>query len=301
MNSSNKYHGHKHHTCYKKSGKSIMKKILLPTDFGDLGDYAYQLALTIANKADAIIDVLSVVNGPRGAMYQPDGQLIVDEGNDYKSWEQKLEVNKQKMGSWTRNKSHIGETTCMIGDVNDCILSFAEEQDSDLIIMGTEGLFDQSIWSKPSHAEFVINHSPLPVLTLKCDRSNIDLRKIILAGDFISFEKVELGVLKSLQSLFQSEIMLLKVMKPEARRTPEQILCDMDSFAAANDLHTYSKHIYKDKNIEAGIAKFAEENNVDLIALGTHQRNGFSKLFRHSISDDVVNHLFHPVLTFPIS
>ena len=278
-----------------------MKKILVPTDFGNLGNDAYQLALNIAEKAGATVDIISVVNGPRGATYSPDGQLLGDEGNDYKKWEEKLEASKQKMQAWLIDKHDISGSHSMIGDINDCILSYAVEHECDLIVMGTEGLFDQSIWSKPSHAEYVINHSPIPVLTLKCDRSNIDLRRIILAGDFLSHDSIDLRVLKNIQSLYDSEILFLKIMTPEAKRSSKQVQDDMDAFAMTNGIQHYSKHIYNDNNIEAGIGKFAAENDIDLIALGTHQRNGFSKLFRKSISDDIVNRLFHPVLIFPIS
>lgn len=278
-----------------------IKKIILPTDFSELSDFAYSMALYIAKKTGASIDVVSIIPGPSGALYSKDGELINDEGNDYSEWSNSLKAAEENMMSWIKDKSHINNTFCSIGNVDSSIIRYATDHDMDLIIMGTEGLYSNTLWSQPSHAEFISNHSPVPVLTLKCDRSNINLKEIILVSDFLEAKQMDLRIIKSLQFVFDSKILLLKVKKNNAIRSTHEIESDMAAFAEVNDITNYETCIYEDDNIEAGIGKFAAERDVDLITLGSHQKTGFSKLFRMSISDDVVNHLFHPVLTFPIS
>ena len=166
--------------------------------------------------------------------------------------------------------------------------------------MGSEGLFGKSIWSKGSHTEYISNHSDIPVLSLKCDRKNINLKEIVLVGDFLESEKINLSILKDIQTAYQSKLILLKIKTPSQVRTDEQIYNDMEAFAKNNELSNYVTKTYKDVTVESGIGKFTAENDIDMISLGSHHGHGFSKLFRGSISDDVVNHLFHPVLTFPI-
>ena len=278
-----------------------MKKILIPTDFSVLGDFAYGIAHLLASDIDAEIIAMSVVPGPRGAVYDSMGRLTNDEGNDYSEWNTRLSLNKEKMISWIEDKGDITETISIIGNIDQSILEISNDKEVDLIIMGTEGNIQKSFWSKPSHTEFISNHSSIPVLSLKCDRSLLDLKEILLVSDFLEIEKINLDILKHIQKSYDSKLVLLKINTKNSNRTEEQVYADMERFAAVNELENYTKNIYTDDSVESGIGKFSAEQDIDLIALGTHQVDGLSKLFQGSISDDVVSHLYHPVLTFPLN
>jgi len=281
--------------------KKNIESILVPTDFGALGQYAYSIAGYISEKTNADIHVISVVPGPAGAFYSHTGELMNDDANDYTEWLDKLQASKAKMKEWIGDKPKITETHSTIGVIDDCIVNYATNHGIDLIVMGTEGLFGSKIWNSPSHTEYISNHSPIPVLSLKCDRSEIDIKNILFAGDFLVAKMFDLHIIKSIQAIFNAQLKLLKVRLPDAIRTDQKIKSDMEEFALVNSLENYSTYIYNDQGVESGIGKFAAEEKIDLITLGTHQKSGFSKLFRGSVSDDVVNHLFHPVLTFPIT
>ena len=62
----------------------------------------------------------------------------------------------------------------------------------------------------------------------------------------------------------------------------------------------HTLNIYNDVSIEKGILNFAKELDADLIALNTHQRSGLSSMFNDSISEDLVNHAYKPVITFKL-
>ncbi len=277
-----------------------MKKILLPTDFSDLGDFAYGIASKLAKDTNAEIIALSIVSGPPGAIYSLSGELTNDEGNDYSEWKRKLDASKAKLQDWVSGKPGIVHTISAIGNVDDTILRISEVEEVDLIVMGSEGLYRKSVWSKDSHTEYVTNHSEIPVLSLKCDRENIDLNQIVLVGDFLTAEKINVNILKVIQEAYQSTLVLLTINTPSQTRTEKEVHSDMELFAKCNDLSNYVMKTYNDVTVESGIGKFTAENDIDLIAMGTHQGHGFSRLFKGSISDDVVNHLYHPILTFPI-
>lgn len=278
----------------------IMKKILIPTDFSDLGNFAYGIASVIAKGTNAEITALSIVPGPSEAIYSNSGKLTNDDGNDYSEWEKKLEINKQKLSDWSVDKPEITDTIAIIGQIDNTVLNISQSNDIDLIVMGTEGVFSKTVWSKASHTEYITNHSKIPVLSLKCDRKNVNLKEIVLVSDFLETEKLELKILKDIQKAYESKIILLKILTPSQVRTKENIYADMALFAKHNELTNFQIEAYNADTVESGIGKFAAENDIDLISLGSHQGHGFSKLFRGSISDDVVNHLYHPVLTFPL-
>lgn len=277
-----------------------MKKILVPTDFSELGDIAYGIASILTKGTNAQITALSIVPGPPNAVYTKTGALSNDEGNDYSEWDKKLEINKQKLKSWVANKPDISDTISTIGQIDNTVINISESNAIDLIVMGTEGVFSKSVWSKASHTEYITNHSEIPVLSLKCDRKDIDLKKIVLVSDFLDTEKLNLKVLKDIQSAYNSKLVLLKILTPAQIRTNENIIADMDLFAKRNDLSNFEIETYKAETVESGIGKFTAEHDIDLISLGSHQGHGYSKLFKGSISDDVVNHLYHPILTFPL-
>ena len=41
-------------------------------------------------------------------------------------------------------------------------------------------------------------------------------------------------------------------------------------------------------------------DEMDMIALGTHGRKGFSQLIQSSIAEKLINHLYKPVLVYKI-
>ena len=49
-------------------------------------------------------------------------------------------------------------------------------------------------------------------------------------------------------------------------------------------------------NIAGGIVDYAEENNIDLIVIGTRGRSGFKKLLLGSVASHVVTYAHCPVL-----
>lgn len=276
-----------------------MNKILIPVDFSPRSDYAYNLAVHLAEQCNAKIDLISIVPGPQGVYYDEMGNIQVDEGLDLTPYEAKQEVVKNKMGAWVKGKRRIGSTFVKIGNIEKDIQYYAEHNGVDLIVMGTEGSMDNS-WFGGTHTQHISNHTSIPVLSLKCDRTDINLEKILLVSDFVESMPLDLKMLKDIQHAFQSRIVLLFVKTISSKESNDDILMRMADFVKRNDLARVEYQIHEDKAVESGIGKFAAMENIDLIAMGTHQKTGFSKLFRTNISDDVINHLYHPILTFPI-
>jgi nucleotide-binding universal stress UspA family protein len=223
-----------------------------------------------------------------------------DKGRDYSEWQTKLNDCKEKLNTWVCEKPDVTDSIAVIGSIENTVLRISQSNDVDLIVMGTEGNFPKSMWSKASHTEYITNHSDIPVLSLKCNRVNINLKEIVLVSDFLEAEKINLSILKDIQAAYQSLLILLRINIPTQIRSEKQVFDDMQLFAKNNGLSNYVMKIYNDKSVESGISNFIAENNIDMISLGSHQGHEFSKLFRGSISDDVVNHLYRPVLTFPI-
>lgn len=73
----------------------------------------------------------------------------------------------------------------------------------------------------------------------------------------------------------------------------------MEAFAAQNRLTNVEYHIYNDNDVEAGILHFTEDTGMDMISIGVEPAS-LAKLFQRHVSSALVNHVYHPELTFKI-
>lgn len=275
-----------------------MKKFLVPVDLSQNGDNAVKIAERLSQGFETEIHILHIVGAPSDAVVDSNGEIIEDEENDFSELKQQAIENKAAVEERYANvKNKTIEV--LIGDINNIIISHIEKEEYDLLMLGMSGHHTANFWAS-SHTEYLSKVSTTPVLTLKCDRSDMSIDKIVFVSDFLSDEEMNLSVLKQLSAGYKSQIILLKVVLEDQQRSDEKIKEAAESFAQKNELQNYDVQIYKANNVEDGIAMFCQENHIDLIAIGTHQRGGFSTLFRKSISQEIVRNLYHPIITIPI-
>jgi nucleotide-binding universal stress UspA family protein len=277
----------------------LMKKILLPVDGSQLGDFAYQMAKKIAEKTKASITVLSIVPAPADAFFDADGRIKDDEGEDLSSFIKAKESLEIQIQNWVADKPFIHDAIVKIGRVNKDIVHLANTGGFDMVVMGTSGAHGLDEWLRNSHTAKVVRDSIVPVLSLKCDRSELKIKDILLVGDFEGDENLELQAVKKICKAFDAKIHLLKINTARHFQSQRQIMPKMEAFAQRHDLSNFEIHIYNDESVEKGIMHFSEDSGIDFVVMGHHQQKGLSRLFRHDISEDVVNHLWQPIMTFP--
>lgn len=276
-----------------------MKKILVPVDLSEGSENAVKIASKLSLQTNAKVVIIHIVNPPRGAVLLEDGTVKDDNEYDlttfYARARETMDLIKEKFGS-------IPNVECVvkIGGVNEIILHELEVNQFDLLILGMTGELATSFWSN-SHTEYLSKHVKTPVLTLKCDRSKMSFDKIIFVSDFLESDQINLEILRSLADHFNSKLVLLKIVTKDQRRSDQEILDTAQQFAENNHLTNFEIVIHKDASVEEGIATYANQNYIDLIAIGTHQRGGFSTLFRRSVSQNIVRTLYHPIITIPIA
>lgn len=275
-------------------------KILIPTDGGFLGDYAYSIAAKLASRMDVTLEYLSVIPTPGNIVFNADGTFVDDHDFDYSLFYKQKEQQAVTVQKWADTKEVRGNVEVLIGDVNATILSYAEKINADLIIMGTQGVFSLKDSIHGSHTEYIAAHSKVPVISLKCDRSSMQLDEIVLVSDFEDTAAIEMSKVKAIATAFFSTIVLLKIVNDKNLENDIRLLQQMDEFAKHNHLKNYRNEIYYDTTVARGVSRFCEEESIDLVAIGTHQKHGIWSLLHKSVSKDLVNHIYHPVLTFPL-
>ncbi len=144
---------------------------------------------------------------------------------------------------------------------------------------------------------------------------HINFKKILVPTDFSETAKISLEHVKWLASTFSSEVTLLHVgeITPAANIFPSLYIPENDLNAEYSDLalrklaewktELEEKGIskinieYADGNVAETISKYAVENEIDIIVMGTHGSKGLSEFFIGSNAFKLVNLVDLPVLT----
>ncbi len=276
-----------------------MKKILVPTDCSDLSGYALSLAQKLARQSGAEIYALQVVPTAADAVFSKEGELLESEDFDLEAVKKEQERSRTTMAGWVAR--HHAEVVPIVkaGNLPDQILHCVKQENIDLVVMGTHGLSGLRELIADSVTEQVVRKSSVPVLSLKCDRSELEIKDIMLASSFNEDAPKQIGFIKTLQQAFGATIHLLRVNTPRDFKTSRELKERMERFAKVNDLAKVETHIYCDKDVEQGILHFAQDTGIDMISIGV-EKDSMAKLFQKHVSSSLVNHLYYPVLTFKI-
>jgi len=272
-----------------------MKTILVPTDFSDHALYALKIAAKIAKKINARIKIVHVSNLPLAGF---------EHYNYYDQMYKELKTNvEDQMAELTRLDFLKGI------DVEVHIVSFMvmweiiqdeRFKHSDLIVMGSHGKSGFSTVFIGSNTEKVVRQAAPPVLTIKNEIIDFDIKNMVFASNFFEESYTIFEKIKFFADLYDSHIHLLKVITPkEFEPTPVSRKL-LDRFIKKFDLKNFSVNIYNSQSIETGIIEFSDEVNADLIALETHGRTGLAHLINGSLAEDIVKHEAKPILSIKI-
>ena len=272
-----------------------MKKILVPTDFSDCSRNAFKAAMQIAEKTDAVIELVHVYDRPVVG--------FVDLNIDHKKNKTVLKKTQHAMDAMVeamKLENSIVNTHILADTPLTEILDQKKFKDVDFVVMGSQGSEGIRELFIGSNTEKVVRKSKVPILTLKENIDVFDLKNIVVASNF--YKELE-GVFKQIDNFlgaFSPHFNLLKVVTPGNFETSHYSRKLMQEFANNFQMENYSVHIYNDNSIEAGILNFAKDIEADAIVIATHGRKGIEHFINGSLAEDVVNHAITPVLSFKL-
>jgi universal stress protein A len=145
----------------------LIQKIILATDFSEASQDAIIYAKWLSGSLAAELKVLHVFE-PKGWMvpspyyYTPGFEEWVDA-----SIENVRQKGKEALETLAKSFGPHAETIFIEGHPGKEIVQAAAEQNADLLILGTHGYTGWNHLTLGSIAEYVVRHSPCPVLTIK--------------------------------------------------------------------------------------------------------------------------------------
>jgi nucleotide-binding universal stress UspA family protein len=277
-----------------------MKKILVPVDFSKQSENALEVAANLAHEFGGEITVLHMMGLSQSSLSHSES-----DGPEAMYY---LKLAKKHFDSFLKKDylkglqvSQIVQNYKIFNEVN----KVAQEQQADLIVMGSHGSSGFSEVFVGSNTEKVVRTSEIPVLVIKDATKDFLPKEIVFACDFKTENiKAYIKAMKLFKH-FDANVHLVYVNLPnQLFKTTSQIDEMVEEFlyvANSGEMKNIDKVVYVcDYSAENGIFSYSEKIGADLIAIPTHGRRGLSHFFMGSKAELIANHAKFPVLTFKI-
>lgn len=293
-------------------------KILFCTDGSEASNFAIKSTLTFLNK-DTEIHILNAIDWgilPTFVTFPYETEVgFPDEKN---LAEQNLEIASEyikKQGFKVTKKDYIN------GHADKVILNFINENDYDLVVLGSHGKKGISKWLG-SVSRKVASKSHIPVLIgrpPKKEKYDVKTKEILIAADGSAHSYHALEKLTQLFNLKSASIEIINVI-PGVENLPVEISMDKDwleicmerqetlakeIFQKSKDILEKNKLKLKNTIIKEGdaalkILEYLEDNPKMLTVMGTHSREGVSNILLGSVSKRVLDNAPNLLLIVPL-
>jgi nucleotide-binding universal stress UspA family protein len=292
---------------------SKRQRILVPTDFSEPSGHALDLAISLARRTGASIDLLHAYSIP-GRAFSPYDIVFPDEiVTSVRDWGRRQLVSALER---VRSAGIEGEPTLVEGAPADAIQAAVSEKGIDWVVMGTRGISGWKHALLGSVAERTLRSVACPVFTVKGPTdgdSPLHLRRILVAHDFSAPAERALRVARDLAELAGPSALTLvhalyvpasvqpyldldqRGLLEEASRGLESRLAEAAREAEKSGLDVSIR--VSTGTPERVIAEAAEEEGADCVVMGTHGRTGLPHVVLGSVAERVVRDLPCPTVT----
>ncbi|WP_336000700.1 universal stress protein [Halorientalis halophila] len=283
----------------------MFDRILVPTDRSDPARRALEHAADLANRYEATVYVLHVVDAR---------ELDDDQEVDDRKRASRAETDDSLEGI---EFEEVPKTAIRAGVPSEEILAFADESGSDVIVMGTHGRTGLRRYLLGSVAEKVVRLSDVPVLTVHPtddDVGSIPYERILVPTDGSEGSEAAIAAATDLATHYGATLHGLSVvdttvMAPEIQfdRIADELhvrasdaVERVATAAAESGVEGTETAVMEGRPYDA-IRTYADENEIDLVVMGTHGRSGIDRYLLGSVAEKVVRTSTVPVLTVRMS
>ena len=290
-----------------------MKNLLVPTDFSAESHHAFEVALQLAKQTGGRVTLLHVLEAPEAATANfstfggpvNGGELPNNDGGMDRIFVIKLmEVTKRRLHA-LRTEAETLAPGVTVGDgvemgrIGEGILQAVERHGCDLVVMGAQGHGAMENFFVGSNTERLIRLATVPVLTVKHQQAQFEVRNIVFPSDFTDEATSAIAGLQQVQAAFpNATVHLLHVADgAETQATQQQ----QQAFAQRAGLTNFQPGTISAHSTSAGIEQYAQQVNADLVVIPTHARSGLSRFLQTSIAETVATHALPPVLTYHLA
>lgn len=280
-----------------------LRRVLFPTDLSEGAARAFPHAVALAHDHDADLHILNVISPGSTA-------------------ETALPVSRPTLNDWlgTSSKSKgpdLDVLTIIQNQVEgdrppEQITGYVEEQEIDLIVMGTHGRRGVQRMLLGSVTEEVVRKANCPILTVRTDVEETPdqaIRQILVPVDFSNASKVAVRYASELAQTYGAQLDLLHVIEevvyPSAYGVEPAYLPTQEVRARVqNTLGEIAREDVGYENVQVSakvgyapttILDYIEDNDIDLVVIATHGRSRFDRILLGSVAERVIRQSPKPV------
>jgi nucleotide-binding universal stress UspA family protein len=283
---------------------SVYERILIPTDGSGVAGSAAEAGINLAVRFDAELHIVYMVETERLA-------YLVDESRRELSRRGKEAVEEIEQRAEDAGVSTETRFLDEKRSVHRGILGYADEQDTDLVVMGTHGRTGVGRVVLGSVAEQTLRESEIPVMTLN-ERTvtDSDLESILVPVDGSESALTAVDHALDLASATEGSVSFLNVVNHATiagLETSAGTVIDALEQAGERIVETASDRAQKrgvqveDTSVQVGspfrtILEYADRNDIDSLVMGTHGRSGIDRLLLGSVTERVIRQIDVPVI-----
>ncbi len=272
-----------------------MKKILIPTDFSYCAKYALDAAAKLAEQYKAELFIFHHLSN-----LPSDWNNMMDlERNLQKGLQQEVHNTEVLLSDLKSKYSYLKvETGYAGGRFAKSLQLVVEQEDIDLIVMGSHGASGKKEWFIGSNAQKIVHKVHCPVLVIKEPLEEIAFNKVVFASGFGEQDKPALRELVELVKPFNPIIHLVYINTDPFWGLPYTTIMQlMNEFKPICKPLDCKLHYFRDLAIERGIRYISDDLDADLIAISNYERHPLKRVFLGSNVEMLVNHANIPVLS----
>ncbi len=290
-----------------------IKKILVPTDFSEPANKAVEQAIFFAAKNDAEIIIVHAK-----VMFEDNPEKLPELEKREKEREDEL-LEKLKQDSIRHSTVKINHEIIRGFSVQSALLSYINNNEFDLIIIGTHGRSGIKHFLLGSVAEKVVRYAPFPVITVPPESSVEEkYHKIVVPFDFSAHAQLALENAIFFASDNNCEIDVLYVIEdenepalndwgrksileeiPNIKKKVRQKLSD-----TIKEISDHQKYTFK-LSVKIGtphkeITKYVKKVDADLVIMATHGLVGIDRFILGSTTERVIRSVKAQILSMKL-
>jgi len=291
-------------------------RVLFCTDGSDASYYALNKSLPFINKESSVIDILHIIDWgfiPTTATFAAEEVFP-----GYKEVATKILDKSESI--IVSDGFKVGSREYQHGKTAGVILDRLKSKNYDLVVMGSHGKKGFQNWLG-SVSRRVVYKSQIPVfiarppkeivvkprklVVVSCDGSKNSYNAIETFINLCNLESTDVDIItvrtgvETLPLEITMDNEWLERSLEKQKELAEEVLNEAEGIFIKNNkqIVRYKKSL--EGNSAEEILNYANENNPDLIVMGSHGREGLSDVLLGSVSKRVLDNSYYPVLIIP--
>ena len=282
-------------------------RILFPTDGSDGAETALDHALDVAAAHGSTVHFLNVADTTHISVTRIQGQVV-------DTLEREGEGIVAEAMDRAENRGIDTVTEVVQGQPYGTILEYVDARDIDLVVMPTHGRQGLDRYLLGSTTERVVRRSDVPVLTVPLnpdDTIEYPYRDVLVPtdGSDCADHALELGIdvaTAEAATLHLLSVISLTTLGAEIGDAPqtgtaveraEELIEDAVAFAEEAGVGSTSGTVERGSSVSRAILSYIDEQEIDLVVVGTHGRTGLDRYVLGSVAEQLVRVAPVPVLT----